>query len=180
MAHAYSPDLRHRVLRFVERGGSRREAARHFEVSPSFVVKLVARVRKTGSPAPGVRGGSRGKLWRYRDFLLACVEARPDITMPELAAALKGEGLCVAPASLSRFLRRTGFRFKKTLMASEQEREDVKRKRRAWIARRQPRMQRQPERLVFIDETGTTTKMTRLRGRAIRGKRLKARAPFGH
>jgi len=65
-------------------------------------------------------------------------------------------------------------------MASEQEREDVKRKRRAWIARRQPRMQRQPERLVFIDETGTTTKMTRLRGRAIRGKRLKARAPFGH
>ena len=113
MAHAYSPDLRHRVLRFVERGGSRREAARHFEVSPSFVVKLVARVRKTGSPAPGVRGGSRGKLWRYRDFLLACVEARPDITMPELAAALKGEGLCVAPASLSRFLRRTGFRFKK-------------------------------------------------------------------
>ena len=35
-------------------------------------------------------------------------------------------------------------------------------------------------RLVFLDETGTTTKMTRLRGRARRGVRLKADAPFGH
>lgn len=34
--------------------------------------------------------------------------------------------------------------------------------------------------LVFLDETGTTTKMTRLRGRAPRGKRLRASAPFGH
>ena len=30
------------------------------------------------------------------------------------------------------------------------------------------------------DETSTTTKMTRLRGRAKRGERLHARAPFGH
>ena len=41
-------------------------------------------------------------------------------------------------------------------------------------------MRAHPERLVFIDETGTTTKMTRLRGRAPLGQRLKARAPFGH
>jgi len=41
-------------------------------------------------------------------------------------------------------------------------------------------MCRATHRLVFIDETGTTTKMTRLRGRARRGKRLRATAPFGH
>jgi transposase len=41
-------------------------------------------------------------------------------------------------------------------------------------------MRRDPHRLVFVDETGTTTKMTRLRGRARRGHRLKAKAPFGH
>jgi transposase len=41
-------------------------------------------------------------------------------------------------------------------------------------------MRRATHRLVFIDETGTTTKMTRLRGRAPRGKRLRASAPFGH
>lgn len=40
-------------------------------------------------------------------------------------------------------------------------------------------MRLDPHRLVFIDETSVTTKMTRLRGRAPRGKRLKASAPFG-
>lgn len=41
-------------------------------------------------------------------------------------------------------------------------------------------MRCQPGRLVFIDETSVTTKMTRLRGRSRRGRRLKASAPFGH
>ena len=41
-------------------------------------------------------------------------------------------------------------------------------------------MRRDPHRLVFIDETSTTTKMTRLRGRSRRGDRLRATAPFGH
>ena len=41
-------------------------------------------------------------------------------------------------------------------------------------------MRREPHRLVFVDETATTTKMTRLRGRARRGRRLRAHAPFGH
>lgn len=41
-------------------------------------------------------------------------------------------------------------------------------------------MRQEPHRLVFLDETATTTKMTRLRGRARRGQRLKAHAPFGH
>lgn len=41
-------------------------------------------------------------------------------------------------------------------------------------------MRREPHRLVFIDETAVTTKLTRLRGRSPRGARLKADAPFGH
>jgi transposase len=41
-------------------------------------------------------------------------------------------------------------------------------------------MRQERHRLVFIDETGTTTKMTRPRGRARRGQRLRASAPFGH
>lgn len=41
-------------------------------------------------------------------------------------------------------------------------------------------MRREPHRLVFIDETAVTTKMTRLRGRSLRGTRLEADAPFGH
>lgn len=45
---------------------------------------------------------------------------------------------------------------------------------------RQPRMRLEPHRLIFIDETATTTKMTRLRGRCPKGQRLRSRAPFGH
>lgn len=52
--------------------------------------------------------------------------------------------------------------------------------RRRWRLSRQPQMRDQTHRLVFIDETATTTKMTRLRGRALGGERLRGRAPFGH
>jgi len=41
-------------------------------------------------------------------------------------------------------------------------------------------MRHESHRLVFVDETGTTTKMTRLRGRCLKGKRLRCIAPFGH
>jgi transposase len=37
-----------------------------------------------------------------------------------------------------------------------------------------------PERLVFIDETGASTNMARLRGRALRGQRLRSGIPRGH
>lgn len=52
--------------------------------------------------------------------------------------------------------------------------------REAWKAERQPKMRTELHRLVFIDETGTNTKMTRARGRCDRGERLRSKAPFGH
>lgn len=63
-------------------------------------------------------------------------------------------------------------------MAAECARTDVAKRRQQWIERRQPRMRQVPNRLVFIDETAVNTKMTRLRGRARRGQRLRARAPY--
>jgi transposase len=41
-------------------------------------------------------------------------------------------------------------------------------------------MRLEPHRLVFLDETGTTPKMTRLRGRCLKGQRLRSKVPFGH
>ena len=52
--------------------------------------------------------------------------------------------------------------------------------REAWKTERQPKMRTEPHRLVFIDETGTNTKMTRARGRVAKGERLRSKAPFGH
>jgi transposase len=61
--------------------------------------------------------------------------------------------------------------------ASEQERPDIAAARIAWKAD-QPALD--PKRLVFIDETGTSTNMARLRGRAKRGHRVVGRVPWGH
>jgi transposase len=66
---------------------------------------------------------------------------------------------------------------KKTAHASEQERPDVAARRQAWFDA-QPDLD--PRHLVFIDETGASTKMARLRGRAIRGQRCRASVPHGH
>ncbi len=66
MPRAYSSDLRERVKRAVEKGGSCRQVAAQYEVSVSFVVKLMQRWRERGtlaaehtgttSPKPGEPG----------------------------------------------------------------------------------------------------------------------------
>ena len=117
MAQSYSLDLRVRVAGFVEAGHSCRAAARHFGVSDSCAIRLVRRTRDTGSPTPARQGRppGGGKLVPYESFLIQTVEARPAITMPELAARLLEEhGVVAAPAMLSRFLCRRGFSYKKS------------------------------------------------------------------
>ena len=59
MAKPYSDDPRERVVRAVEGGSSRHEAAGQFDVSVSFVVKLMQRVQATGSFRPGDFGGHK-------------------------------------------------------------------------------------------------------------------------
>src|SRR6202049_5010858 len=66
---------------------------------------------------------------------------------------------------------------KKSVRAAEQDRPDVAAARTAW-ADNQPKLD--PDRLVFIDETGASTNMARLRGRAPRGERLVSKVPHGH
>ena len=116
MGRSYSMDLRQRVVERVAGGQSRRGAAEDLAVSPSFSVKLVARHERTGSLEPSRQGrpAGTGKLDPYRAFLIGRVQERPDITMPELAAELAScHGVKIDPASLSRFLCKAGFSYKK-------------------------------------------------------------------
>ena len=117
MGHSYSMDLRSRVVCFVEAGHSRRAAARHFGVSESFAIKLMRRVACFGSPEPARQGRAPGygRLEPHAGFLVAAIEDQPDITMPELSAALlQAHGIMADPAVLSRFLCRRGFTYKKS------------------------------------------------------------------
>jgi hypothetical protein len=61
--------------------------------------------------------------------------------------------------------------------ASEQNRPDVAEKRAHWHERLAAEA---PARLVFVDESGANTKMTRFRGRAPVGQRLRAYVPHSH
>jgi transposase len=62
-------------------------------------------------------------------------------------------------------------------VAAEQTRPDIAAARESWNALKPSLDVRH---LVFIDETWTKTNMTRLRGRAPRGKRLIGAIPYGH
>ena len=181
MARMLSMDLRSRVVAAVQAGASRRAAASRFGVSASFAVKLLGRVQATGSAAPGQRGRrpGGGKLEPFKAALIGWVETTPDITMPELAERLHSSfGVMVRPSSLSRLLCKAGWTYKKALTAQEVERADVVKRRRRWFRWLLPWLCQRLARLVFIDETAVSTKMARLRGRAARGRRLKAKAPF--
>lgn len=61
--------------------------------------------------------------------------------------------------------------------AAEQDRPDVAERRWLW---RFWQAQLHPFRLVFLDETGASTKMARRRGRAFRGERVVSKVPAGH
>ena len=116
MGKAYSGDLRDRVAAHIHSGHSRRAASRHFGVSASFAVKLAKRVAANGTVETDRLGRPEGtgKLSTHMPELIAWVEAKPDITMPELAAQLTAaKGVSAHPASLSRALLKAGFSVKK-------------------------------------------------------------------
>jgi len=80
-----SMDLRRRIVGAVERGSSIREAAWRFAVSSSAAIKLMQRVRATGSAGPARYGGHRRPLLAPHEAdLRRLVEATPDITLAEL------------------------------------------------------------------------------------------------
>ena len=68
-------------------------------------------------------------------------------------------------------------RSKKAMRAAEHDRPDVAARRELWRAAR-PFID--PHSLVFLDETGVTTKMARLYGWSPVGERCRDSVPFGH
>src|SRR5215213_231774 len=70
MALPLSQDLRARIVRAVAEGSSMRQAAARFDVSPSSAIKLMQRVRATGSTAAAKIGGYRRPLLDGHEALL--------------------------------------------------------------------------------------------------------------
>src|SRR6266404_4945387 len=177
MARAYSLDLRERVVAAVAEGESCRAVAARFKVSVASVVKWSQRFRSTGSAAARPVGGRKPfALAAHREWLLARLAEKPDLTLRALVAELAEHGITVSYYAVWNFFEHEGISFKKKPRASEQDRPDVARRRAQW-KRYQDKLD--PARLVFIDETWAKTNMTRSHGRALRGKRLVAKVPQG-
>ena len=114
MARPYSVDLRTRIVRAVEAGLSRRAAAAKFEVSVSFVVKLMQRWRARGTLEPGRIGGrKRSTLAAHGERVQALLAAAPDLTIAELRSRLAAAGIAVSRSALGRFLIAAGLTRKK-------------------------------------------------------------------
>jgi len=115
MAAPMSQDLRQRIVRAVAQGHSVRQVAERFEVSPSAAVKLIQRVRLTGSTAPAQIGGYRRPLLEpHADLLREMVKGKKGITLREIRDTLAEQGITVkALSTIADMLHRLGLSHKK-------------------------------------------------------------------
>jgi len=113
MPRAYSADMRERVIARVESGGSRREAAEHYDVSASTAVIWVKCFRETGRCAAKPRGGSVSPLEAHGEFLLALIEEKPDLTLDEVVVTMRKHKIAGSRTAIWRFFQRHKISFKK-------------------------------------------------------------------
>ena len=113
MPKPYSLDLRERVFGYADEGHSCRAAARRFRGVGFLCRQPGEGLSCAGSLAPKPSGGRR--IARTASGVSFCRRSprKADVTMPELAAELAAWPTKVDPASLSRWLIRIGYRFKK-------------------------------------------------------------------
>ena len=111
---AYAVDLRERVVKFINSGGSKAEAARRFEIARRTVYRYLAASQK-GMLSPKTSWGH----WRKLDpqKLHAHVKKHPDATLKELQSVFG-----VSHHALWVRLRQLGFTLKKTHKISRTQR----------------------------------------------------------
>src|SRR5438067_5399481 len=171
----YSQDLRERVAQAVDRKqGSLRELARRFCVSLSFVARLLHLRKETGNLQPRPHGGGTPLALDEQAVarLQQLVHDQPDLTLEELAQRV---GVPCSRMSVWRALRRLNItRKKKVLYAQEQQKPEVQQQRLDFAIDVECI---EPEHLLFVDEGGTNTAMTRPYGRAPAGERIIGSVP---
>jgi len=114
MARAYSLDLRQRVVAAVLTGRSCRIVASTFGVSVASVVKWSQRLRATGSAAAKPIGRAQPRsLAAERKWLMARLQAAPDLTLRALVAELGKRGVVTSYGSVWRIVHDAGISFKK-------------------------------------------------------------------
>jgi transposase len=164
-----SNDLRKQIIQAKLRGDTEDKIAAEKEVNKSTITKLWAHYRKTGSYEARLNQNGRKPTLSDKQLerIARKIDGQPDITLRELIDEL---GLPVCVSALCRTVNnKLGDRFKKTLYATEQNRDNVKVGHYEWKA---AQCGFEPAKLVFLDESGINTGMARLYGRGAYGSRV--------
>ena len=113
---AYSQDLRERVLAKAAEGTAVGAIARALHVTPSWVSKVLGRLRATGErTARPQRCHVPPKLAPLYDDIRREVETRPDMTLAELRAWLRdAHKTSVSDGLMTKTLKLLGLTFKKS------------------------------------------------------------------
>src|SRR4051812_10407033 len=176
MPRACSSDLRERVLAAREAGeGGQARIAERYRVGERTLSAWLRAAREEGRRAPRPRRGGRPPLGGGAGRLGRGAERRHPGRVRRPAGRAHGR----APQRLGPVPGPEGARpgpQEKTVKAAEQDREDVAEARAAWRA---GLAGIDPARLIFIDETGIDTRMTRASARAAKGERAVGKVPRG-
>jgi transposase len=108
-----------------------------------------------------IGGDRRAQILGKVDWIAATLAQTPDLRLLDVQHALAERGIEVSYPCVQRTVKRLGLRFKKTIYATEQDRPDVVLARQLWRA---AQADLDFTKLVFVDENGTTTAMTRTHG----------------
>jgi transposase len=112
----YPADFRDRLLRALDAGLARAEAARTFGVTDRTIRRWQQRRRDTGTVTPTPRRGRQRHIDTSAEAALReQVRAHPDATLAEHCAAWAAvQGCTLSVATMSRALRRLGLPLKKS------------------------------------------------------------------
>jgi transposase len=109
MGAAYSQDLRDRIMAARDGGMKTKRVAELFQVSASWVRRVMQRRREHGQTSPRPRGGAT-VIKIDLDQLRQLVQEQPDATVRQLHERL---GIACSVSAVDMALRRMGLSFKK-------------------------------------------------------------------
>ena len=176
-----SSDLRERIVEKRKSKKTIKETSEDLSVSESSVKRVTRLKRTKGNVEPKAMGGDRRshKIKPYSKDLITILDKKKDLTIPEIRKQLldlRGTKAKFSISAIRRFFKRHGYtRKKKTGHAAEQSNPQIA-ERRAKFFKKIP----ESGRVIYIDETGVSTSLTRKYGRCKSNERLDMSLPHGH
>ena len=181
MARAYDDDLRRKIFEAHAKGhGGFRKLAGVFGVSLGYVEKIFRQRAQTGlMERVRYRPGPKSRVSAaVTERMVELIHADSDLTIAQLRGRIASDiGVSMSWSLVREWVVRLGLlRKKKSLHVVERDTEANRERRKEFLEAIRTIW---PERLIYLDESGVTTSMTRLYGRCLGGQRIHEATPGG-